>query len=87
MLNLIALQLDREGIKGRQDGEKVGEGAIIRGRRLIEGRLLFEEIRYFKTMSDSGKSPVVLPVTQECETVKIPTQMLNGEKNNKTINK
>ena len=24
-----------------------GEGAIIRGRRLIEGRLLFEEIRYF----------------------------------------
>ena len=22
-------------------------GAIIRGRRLIEGRLLFEEIRYF----------------------------------------
>ena len=23
-------------------------GAIIRGRRLIEGRLLFEDLRYFK---------------------------------------
>ena len=27
-----------------------GGGAIIRGRRLIEGRLLFEEIRYPDTV-------------------------------------
>ena len=29
MLDLIAPQLDREGIKGREYGEKGGEGAII----------------------------------------------------------
>ena len=55
------LQLDREGIKEREDGERgggdhsreaiilnisiKGGGAIMRGRRLIEGRLLFEEMR------------------------------------------
>ena len=62
MLDQIPLQLDREGIKETEDGER-GEGgrlfeggdyfkyyhqggAIIRGRRLMEGRLLFEEVRY-----------------------------------------
>ena len=34
------------GYKKREDGERgKGWGAIIRRRRLIEGRLLFEEIR------------------------------------------
>ena len=64
LLDKISLQLDREVIKERQDGERVGggggqllkgghyfkyfhqRGAIIWGRRLIEGRLLFKEIRY-----------------------------------------
>ena len=45
MLNLIALHLDREGIKEREDGARGVGGAIIGGRRLIEGRLLFEEKR------------------------------------------
>ena len=49
LLDHIALQLDREGIKGREDGEKsAGEGAIIRGRRLIKGRPLFQGIRYMR---------------------------------------
>ena len=46
LLDQIALQLDRERVlKEREDGER-GGGAIIRGRRLMEGRLLFEEIQY-----------------------------------------
>ena len=56
------LQLDSEGIKERENGERAEGrqlfegghfsifpskgGGIIRGRRLIEGRLLFEEMRY-----------------------------------------
>ena len=44
LLNLIAFQLDREEIKGREDGERGGGGAIIQGRRVIEGGL-FKEIR------------------------------------------
>ena len=61
--NQSPLQLDREGIKERENGERGAGGggggrwAIIRGRRLfqifpsklkgrlIEGRLLFEEIQ------------------------------------------
>ena len=59
-LNLVVIQLDRDGEKGREDGERGGEGrlfergdyfkffrkrgAIIRGRGSIEGRPLFEEI-------------------------------------------
>ena len=35
-----------------------GGGAIIRGRRLIEGRLLFEEIRYFSWKRKNVFSPV-----------------------------
>jgi len=62
LLNDIALQLDSEGIKGREDGERgsgVGlfergnefkyfrqRGAINRGRRFIKGPMLFEEIWY-----------------------------------------
>ena len=59
LISLIALQLYREGIKGREDGEKVNYsraaiilsisiegGEIIRGRRLIQGQLLFKDIRY-----------------------------------------
>ena len=65
LLDQIPLQLDREGIKDREDDESffLGGGGrlfegddyfkyfyqrevIIRGRQLIEGRLLFEEIRY-----------------------------------------
>ena len=69
MLDHIALQLDREGIKGREDGERSG------GRRLFEGgkyfeifpskggyysrepiirkALLFEEIRYLSSTVSS----------------------------------
>ena len=61
MLDQILLQLDREGIKEIEDGEMGeggwGEGAIIlnisikgeqlfEGGDLIEGWLLFEEIRH-----------------------------------------
>ena len=63
LLDHVALQLNREGIKGGKDGKKSAgwgglfeEGdyfkyfhqrvAIVRGRRLIEGWLLFEEILY-----------------------------------------
>ena len=52
MLDQAPLQLDREGIKEREDGERVGGGRILEGgdyfkhfglrRRLFEGRLLFE---------------------------------------------
>ena len=56
-MNHIALQLDREVIKGTEDSERSGGEAIIfnisvpRGMniqrtRLIEGQLLFEEIWY-----------------------------------------
>ena len=55
MLDQVPLQLDREGIKEREDGER-GVGAYSREAiisnistkegRLIEGRLLLEEIRY-----------------------------------------
>ena len=55
LLDQIQLQLDREGIKEREDGERGGGGdysreAIIlnisiKGGRLFEGRLLLEEIR------------------------------------------
>ena len=48
LLDHIALQLDMEGMKGREDGKRGKEGTIIRGRRLIEGRLLFQEIRYMR---------------------------------------
>ena len=53
-LDQIQLQLDREGIKEREDGERGGgdylrEAIIlnisIKGGRLFEGRLLLEEIR------------------------------------------
>ena len=53
-LTQIPLQLDREGIKEREDGERGGGGDYsretimlnisIKGRRLIEEWLLFEEI-------------------------------------------
>ena len=76
MLNRGALQLDREGITGREDGERGrGEGrlfeggdyfkyfhqrgAIIRGRRLIEGRLPLEEMQYIKKL-DISKPVVIL---------------------------
>ena len=32
-MNFIPLQLDTEGIKGREDGERGGGGVIIGGRR------------------------------------------------------
>ena len=35
LLDQVSLQLDREEIKEREDGDRDGEGAIIRGRRLI----------------------------------------------------
>ena len=31
MLNLVALQLDRDGKKGREDGERGGEGRLFEG--------------------------------------------------------
>ena len=60
LLDQIQLQIDREGIKEREDGERGGgvEGGggdysreaiilniSIKGGRLFEGRLLLEEIR------------------------------------------
>ena len=56
LLDQIQLQLDREGIKEREDGERGGRGGdysreaiilniSIKGGRLFEGRLLLEEIR------------------------------------------
>ena len=56
LLDQIQLQLDREGIKEREDGERGGGGGdysreainlniSIKGGRLLEGRLLLEEIR------------------------------------------
>ena len=36
-LNLIALQLDKEGIKGREDGERGRGGAIILSISVKEG--------------------------------------------------
>ena len=62
LLDQTPLQLDRDGIKEREDGERGGgwlfeggdyfkyfrlKGAIIPGRRLIEGRLLFKEILWY----------------------------------------
>ena len=53
MLDQAPLQLDREGIKAREDGERGGGGRLLEGgdyfkhfgltRRLFEGRLLFED--------------------------------------------
>ena len=53
MLDQAPLQLDREGIKEREDGERGGGGRLLEGgdyfkhfglrRRLFEGRLLFED--------------------------------------------
>ena len=72
MLDQIPLQLDREGIKEREDGEGGGgggvrlfeegdyfkyfhqRGAIIQGRRLIKGRLLFEEIQFIPPHQQKG---------------------------------
>ena len=56
LLDQIQLQLDREGIKEREDGERGGGGGdysreaiilniSIKGGRLFEGRLLLEKIR------------------------------------------
>ena len=63
MLDQTPLQLDGEGIKERGDGERGSggrlfeggdyfkyirlKGAIIPGRQLIEGQLLFKETQYF----------------------------------------
>ena len=63
MLDQTPLQLDSEGIKEREDGERGSggrlfeggdyfkyirlKGAIIPGRQLIEGQLLFKETQYF----------------------------------------
>ena len=59
MLDQIPLQLDRDGIKETEGDERGGgggggnylkyyhqRGVIIQWRRLIEGQLLFEEIRH-----------------------------------------
>ena len=35
-MDQIPLQLDREGIKEREDGERDGGGGIIRGRQLFQ---------------------------------------------------
>ena len=35
MLNLIALEVDREGIKGREDGERGAGGGTIRYGQLV----------------------------------------------------
>ena len=63
LLDQTPLQLDGEGIKEREDGERGGggrlfkggdyfkyfrlKGAIIPGRQLIERQLLFKETQYF----------------------------------------
>ena len=54
MLDQIPLQLDKEGIKEREDGKRGAVGGDysreatilnIKEERLFEGRLLFKEIR------------------------------------------
>ena len=68
MLDQTPLQLDGKGIKGREGGERDGGGGRLlqifrsKGRDYsreainIEGRLLFEEIRYSHTGAHSKAS-------------------------------
>ena len=66
MLDQAPLQLDREGIKEREDGERGGGGRLLEGgdyfkhfglrRRLFEGRLLFEDC----FVSESWLSMIIL---------------------------
>ena len=66
MLDQASLQLDREGIKAREDGERGGGGRLLEGgdyfkhfglrRRLFEGRLLFEDC----FVSESWLSIIIL---------------------------
>ena len=66
MLDQAPLQLDREGIKAREDGERGGGGRLLEGgdyfkhfglrRRLFEGRLLFED----SFVSESWLSMIIL---------------------------
>ena len=65
MLNLIALQLDKEGIKGREDDERGGEGRLfeggncvkyfVKGGRLFEGGNYSKDGNYLKKYTISGE--------------------------------
>ena len=48
MLNLVALQIDRDGKKGREDGERGGEG------RLFEGGDYFKHFRKRGRLFEGG---------------------------------
>ena len=54
LLDLLVPQFAREGIKDREDGERGGGGAIIRGTAII-----FEEIRYLVIHSPQGFSGII----------------------------
>ena len=70
MLDQIPLQFDEEGIKEREDGERVGGGGggaiilniFIKGGRLIEGRLLFENIRYLSVILCGFRKEQILSI-------------------------
>ena len=60
MLDLLVPKFAREGIKDRDDGERGGGGAIIRGLGLgFKGGRLFKEIRYLIIHSPQGFSVMI----------------------------
>ena len=80
LLDQIPLQLEREGIKEREDGERGGwgggivrgshllkyfhqRGAIIQGKWLIEGWLLFNDIQYIWLTHDLHHVNVYFMIT------------------------
>ena len=55
LLNLIALQLDKEGIKGREDDERGGVSIFVKGGRLFEGGNYSRDGNYSKKYTISGQ--------------------------------
>ena len=59
MLDQIPLQLDKEGIKEREDSERGGgdyfkyqRGAIIRGKAIIQGNTVVSSLIYISSVID-----------------------------------
>ena len=47
LLDLIVFQLDREGIKGREGGERGGRGVIFQGTAIIRGNTVISRSSWF----------------------------------------